>query len=98
MDADEKTIVLFSTRVRQLILQYNDLKEENKSLKAAVEERDFKVKSLEEELIQAKKDYNSLKMARMLAITDGDMESAQKRMSKLIRDVDKCITLISGNK
>ena len=40
-------------------------------------------------------DYNSLKMAKMIEITDGDMESAQKRLSKLIRDVNKCITMIS---
>ena len=40
-------------------------------------------------------DYNSLKMARMVEITNGDMESAQKKLAKLIRDVDKCITLIS---
>ena len=28
-------------------------------------------------------------------ITDGDMESAQKRLAKLIRNVNKCITLLS---
>ncbi len=31
----------------------------------------------------------------MIEISDGDMENAQKRISKLIRDVNKCITLIS---
>jgi hypothetical protein len=34
-------------------------------------------------------------MAKMLEVTDGDMEAAQKRVSKLIRDVNKCITLLS---
>jgi hypothetical protein len=34
-------------------------------------------------------------MAKMLEITDGDMESAQKRLAKLIRNVNKCITLLS---
>jgi hypothetical protein len=34
-------------------------------------------------------------MAKMIEITDGDLEGAQKRLSKLIRDVNKCITLLS---
>lgn len=95
MDAGEKTITLFSTRVRQLILQYNALKEENARLRTMLDEHDSTIKKLEEQLTQAKKDYDSLKVAKMLEITNGDMESAQKRMSKLIRDVNKCITLMS---
>ena len=46
-------------------------------------------------LLQAQNDYNSLKMAKMLEVTDGDVESAQKRLQRLIRDVNKCITLLS---
>lgn len=95
MDAGEKTLTLFSTRVRQLILQYNALKEENARLHAALSEHDSTIKKLEVQLTQAQKDYDSLKVAKMLEITNGDMESAQKRMSKLIRDVNKCITLMS---
>jgi hypothetical protein len=36
-----------------------------------------------------------LKTAKMLEVTDTDVESAQKRLQKLIRDVNKCITLLS---
>ena len=39
--------------------------------------------------------FSRRKLARMVAITDGDMEAAQKRVSQLIRDVNKCIALIS---
>lgn len=95
MDANEKTLTLFATRVRQMILQYKDTKQENSELYAMVDERDAKLKELEEKLAQAQHDYNSLKMVKMLEITDGDMESAQKRVSKLIRDLNKCITLLS---
>jgi metal-responsive CopG/Arc/MetJ family transcriptional regulator len=95
MDANEKTLTLFATRVRQMILQYKDTKQENTELYAMVDERDAKIKELEEKLAQAQHDYNSLKMVKMLEITDGDMESAQKRVSKLIRDLNKCITLLS---
>ena len=95
MDSNEKTLNTFATRVRQMILQYAELKKENDELYALVDQREQEIKQLQEELSQAEADYNSLKMAKMLEVTDGDMEGAQKRVAKLIRDVNKCITLLS---
>ena len=51
--------------------------------------------TLQAQLVQAQKDYDRLKTAKMLEVTDTDVESAQKRLQKLIRDVNKCITLLS---
>lgn len=95
MNADEKTIALFTTRVRQLILEYNKIKKENDRLSAMIDERDSALEKMEGQLAQVINDYESLKMARMVEITNGDLESAQKKISKLIRDVNKCITLVS---
>ncbi len=95
MSADEKTINTFATRVRQLILEFGKLKQENAELYEMVDERDAQIKALQEKLSQAEHDYNSLKMAKMMTISDADMEATQKRVAKLIRDVNKCITLLS---
>ena len=95
MRASEKTINTFATRVRQMILKFEDIKHENAELYAMVDERDAKIKELQEKLTQAKHDYDSLKMAKMMTISDSDMETTQKRIAKLIRDVNKCITLLS---
>lgn len=95
MDDTEKTITLFTTRMRQMILRYEDTKKENSDLYAMVDERDARIKQLEAQLAQARNDYNSLKLARMIEVTDSDVENARKRISKLIRDVNKCITLLS---
>ena len=95
MNANEKILNTFATRVRQMILQYEALKKENDELYALVDQREQEIKQLQEELSQAEADYNSLKMAKMLEVTDGDMETAKKRVAKLIRDVNKCITLLS---
>ena len=95
MNANEKILNTFATRVRQMILQYEALKKENDELYALVDQREQEIKQLHGELSQAEADYNSLKMAKMLEVTDGDMETAQKRVTKLIRDVNKCITLLS---
>ena len=95
MTANEKTLNTFTTRIRQMVLRFKEMKTENEGLYAMVDEREREIKKLKAQLLQAQRDYESLKMAKMLTVTDGDMESAQKRVSKLIRDVNKCITLLS---
>jgi chromosome segregation ATPase len=95
MTAEEKTLNTFTTRVRQMLLRFTEVKKENDDLYALVDERDQEIKRLTAQLKQAQNDYQSLKMAKMMEITDGDLEEASKRLSKLIRDVNKCITLVS---
>lgn len=95
MSANEKIINTFATRVRQMILKFEEIEKENDELYAMIDERDSKIKELEAKLTQAEHDYSSLKMAKMMTISDRDMETTQKRIAKLIRDVNKCITLLS---
>ena len=98
MDSNEKVIANFETRVRQLILRFQDLKKENQELYAMVEKSEQEVKDLQAKLTQKDNDYNALKMAKMMTITDGDLEAAKARVQKMIREVNKCITLISDEK
>ena len=87
--------MLFTTRMRQMILQFTEMKSENARLRVQAAERDGRIKDLEAQLAQAKGDYENLKMAKMIEMSDHDLEGAQKRLAKLIRDVNKCITLLS---
>ena len=96
MAGNDKILTLFTTRVRQMILQYNELKKENEELYAMVDAKEAEIKRLEASLEQARKDNESLKMAKMMEICDGDIEAAKRRLSSLIREVNKCITLLSG--
>ena len=98
MAEENKILTLFTTRMRQMILQYKDVKKENGELYAMVDERERQIKELKDQLAQAQNDYDSLKMARMVEITNGDMETAKKRLAALIREVNKCITLLSEQK
>ena len=95
MEAESKTINQFATRVRQMILQYQSVTKQNEDLCRQVAQKQERIAKLEAQLQQQRNDYESLKLARMVEITDGDMQSAQKRLAKLIRDVDKCITLVN---
>ncbi len=98
MDSNEKVIAQFETRVRQLILKFQELKKENQDLYAMVEKAEKDIKDLQARITQKDNDYNALKMAKMMTITDGDLEAAKARVQKLIREVNKCITLVSDEK
>ena len=95
MTANEKTIATFETRIRQMILRFQQLKKENQQLVEAVKKNEQALKDLQAKLDQQQSDYQSLKMAKMIEITDGDLSGAKERLSKLIRDVNKCIAILS---
>lgn len=98
MDPNEMTLTTFETRVRQMILRFQELKKENNALHVQLQKDEQEIVSLKSKLAQADNNYNSLKMAKMLEITDGDLESAKARVSKMIRDVNKCISILSDGK
>ena len=95
MTANEKTLATFETRLRQMILRFQDLKKENEDLYGMVDKQEQENKKLQARLEQMQNDYDSLKMAKMIEITDGDLAGAKERLSKLIRDVNKCIAILS---
>jgi predicted RNase H-like nuclease (RuvC/YqgF family) len=95
MGSDNQTLTTFETRVRQMILRFQELKKENENLQALVEKNGQDIQDLQAKLTQADHDYNSLKMAKMMEITDGDLEGAKARLTKLIRDVNRCIAILS---
>lgn len=95
MAKNDSYLNLHTTRVRQLILKYKELKQENDELYSIIDERDRKIAALTEDVKKLKSDYSTLKLARMIEVADGDVDDTRKRVSQLIRDVNQCITLLS---
>lgn len=98
MTEGEKALATFQTRVRQLVLRFQELKKENEELYAMVDKNEQDIKALRAKLDTQKHDYQTLKMAKMIEITDGDLDGAKDRLAKLIRDVNKCIAILSDEK
>jgi len=98
MTESEKALATFQTRVRDLIRRFQELKKENEELYAMVDKNEQDIKLLREGLEQRDRDYQSLKMARMIEISDSDLQGAKERLAKLIRDVNKCIAILSDEK
>ena len=95
MNPSEKTLADFQTRVRQMILQFQELKKENMQLQQQIGEQATEIEELKAKVTQADNDYNSLKMARMLEITDGNLDEAKERLARMIRQVNRCIAILS---
>ena len=98
MTQNEKLLATFQTRVRQMILRFQELKKENEELYGMIGSGEERIKQLEAKITQLEHDYQALKRARMIEITDGDLQGAKDRVARLIREVNKCITVLSDEK
>ena len=94
----DKTIVEFQTKVHALILQFQNLKKENEELYAMLEKNESDVRELRQQLLVKQQEFDAFKAAKMLEVSDGDIQSARERLAKLIRDVNKCIAVLSEQK
>ena len=94
----ERTIVDFQTKVRALILQFQSLKKENEELYVMLEKNEDDVRNLRQQLQDKQREFDAFKAAKMLEVADGDIQSARERLAKLIRDVNKCIAVLSEQK
>ena len=94
----DKTIVEFQTKVHALILQFQNLKKENEELYAMLEMNEDDVRNLKQQLQDKQREFDAFKAAKMLEVADGDIQSARERLAKLIRDVNKCIAVLSEQK
>lgn len=95
MANSEQEITTFTVLVRQLLDKYKEMQQEIISLKEQVAAQTKDAKDMELLANASMRDYDMLKDAKMLEICDGDIESARKRVNKLLRDVNRCITLLT---
>lgn len=91
---EENTLKAFETRVRQLIMAYNDLKAENVRLQTACNEKDAALADAQASVRQLEDDYKRLRIAKMMEISNEDIKMARQRVNELIRKVDKCVALL----
>ena len=87
----------FEAKVRQLIAQFRVLKQENADLYAELEGKEEEIKTLKADLAQSKNDYNNLKLAKMIEISDADVKESKMKITRLVREINKCINMLSSD-
>lgn len=91
----EQALRHFETRVRQLILHCGELALENERLAAEVEKRDGIIAQKDKDFAELRREFDSLKIARMIEVTGGDVKAARQRISTIIHEIDKSIALLN---
>lgn len=86
----------FEARVRHVLAQYSVLKQENKDLYTEIEKKDEEIQRLKDQLSQSQNEYNNLKLAKMIEITDSDIKESKMKIAKLVREINKCISILSS--
>lgn len=74
---------------------HDELKHENAKLKQLLTEKNEEVRRLENSRKELEVMYTNLKMARTINIHDKDINDTKQRLSRLVREVDKCIALLN---
>jgi flagellin-like hook-associated protein FlgL len=94
-EEQSKLIYVFEDRVHRLMEICDGLRAENSGLKLQIEALQQAQTILEEANKTIKSKYDNLKTARILSVKQEDMKSAKTRLSKLVKEVDKCIGLLN---
>lgn len=97
-EEERQSIFKFEAKVKKLIADFRMLKQENENLKSALTVKENEVEELSSDLLQLQQDYDILKTAKMISISDEDKKMAKLRISKMVREVNKCINILSSGK
>lgn len=92
----KKLLTDLEFRVRQVMYMCDTLKAENIRLKSDLQVTQQQFAEKTEQLNQLKTKYDSLKTARTITAASVDVKIAKNKLSKLVREVDKCINLLNS--
>jgi len=87
-------IIRLETRVRQLIMQQEKQQEELDKLRKQIAEKDDEILELQIQGEELKQQYNRLKMAKYIDMADNDVKDMRGRIRTMVRDIDRCISML----
>ena len=90
-EKDRILISDFEGKLHRLVHQYTQQLEHNKELTRKIEEKENTLKELEMRCAALENSYNNLKQAKIISLSDSGIEGAKERISKLVREIDRCI-------
>ena len=89
------TVEQVNSNIDRLIQVCEDLKGEKTSLSEANNLMEKTIAEQQAEIKQLHEQIEMLKMAKSLAVADGKNTDAKLKINELVREIDKCISLLN---
>ena len=83
-------------RIQQLISAYETERQERKRLEIELEKSLTQNKACKEQSTELERTIDNLKLADAFKSGNTDNTEARKKIDRLIKEIDKCITLMEG--
>ncbi|MFV0468163.1 MAG: hypothetical protein ACK5MK_04450 [Dysgonomonas sp.] len=91
----EKLLHQLEVGMKQLMFLCDSLRDENAQLANELEEKNKEIENLSAELSSMNLKHTNLKLAKSFSSRYGDeAKQARLKLSKLVQDVDKCISML----
>ncbi|MGL5228633.1 MAG: hypothetical protein ACRC77_10660 [Bacteroidales bacterium] len=82
-------------QIKKLLHHYEVLSEENEFLVSQIQKLLHELEETEKKYSLLESKYNNLKLANAFALSDEEKLLANKRFSKLVREINTCISLLN---
>jgi chromosome segregation ATPase len=90
----KELITRLETRVRQLVMQQKEQQGEQDKLRRQLEEKDDEILRLQIQNEELRQQYSRLKMAKYIDMADNDVKDMRGRLRTMVRDIDRCISML----
>ena len=81
--------------LEMIVQHYDELKRENAELKKLLDMEKLKNEKVQAQYDELEVSYTNLKTATAITLNGSDVKETKLRLSKLVREVDKCIALLN---
>jgi predicted nucleic acid-binding Zn-ribbon protein len=95
--ADELIIDDFESKLNRLMGAYTRLQTENRELREQMNLQSVELDKVRKQNIELTESYKNLKQAKIISGNDSEIGDTKRRLSKLVREVDRCIALLNAS-
>ena len=83
-------------RIQQLISAYETERAEHQRLQIALDQANIQNEAYRQQITELERTIDNLKLADAFKAGNADNAEAKKKIDRLIKEIDKCITLMEG--
>ncbi len=90
-EKDRIVLAAFEEKLHRLVYEHRQLKEANQELSRALQEKENLLAEMQQRCSSLESSYNDLKQAKIISLTGEGVDEAKERISRLVREIDRCI-------